>query len=77
MIFNYTQNHQFTIRITMEDEQIEIVENTKLLGTHITNDLTWDLNTKHIVNKSNARMQLLRKIASVRASRADMIDKYK
>ena len=77
MIFNYTQNHQFTTRITMEDEQIEIVENTKLLGTHITNDLTWDLNTKHIVNKSNARMQLLRKIASFGASREDMIHIYK
>ena len=77
MIFNYTKNHQFTIRITMEDEQIEIVENTKLLGTHITNDLTWDLNTKHIVKKSNARIQLLRKIASLGASRADMIHVYK
>ena len=56
MIFNYTQNHHFTTRNNMEDEQIEIFENTKLLGTHITNDLTWDLNTKHIVKKSNARM---------------------
>ena len=77
MLFNYTQIPQFTTRITMEDEQIEKVENTKLLGTHITNDLTWDLNTKHIVKKSNARMQLLRKIASFGASRADMIHIYK
>ena len=77
MIFNYTQNHQFTIIITMEDEQIEIVVNTKLLGTQISNDLTWDLNTKHIVKKSNARRQLLRKIASFGASRADMIHIYK
>ena len=58
MIFNFTQNYQFTTRVTMDGEPIEIVENTKLLGTHITNDLTWDLNTNHIVKKANARMQL-------------------
>ena len=56
---------------------IEIVEKTKLLGTHITNDLTWDLNTSHIVKKANARMQLLRKIATFGASREDMIHIYK
>ena len=77
MIFNYKLNHQFTTIITIEDEQIEIVENTKLLGIHITNDLIWDLNTKHTVKKSNARMQLLRKKASFKASRADMIHTYK
>ena len=77
MIFNFTQNHQFTTRLTMDDDKIEVVENTKLLGTHITNDLTWDLNTQHIVKKSNARMQLLRKVASFGASRADMVHIYK
>ena len=40
MIFNFTQNHQFTTRLTMDDDKIEVVDNTKLLGTHITNDLT-------------------------------------
>ena len=57
----------------MDDEKMEVDENTKLLGTHITNDLTWDLNTKYIIRKSNARMQLFRTIATFGASRADMI----
>ena len=30
----------------------------------VTNDLRWDLNTANIVKKANARMQLLRKVAS-------------
>ena len=59
MIFNYTNNYPFTSRITIDQTDIEIVENTKLLGTHITNDLKWDLNTKHIIKKANDRMQLL------------------
>ena len=38
-----------------------MLDNTR---TIITNDLRWDLNTANIVKKANARMQLLRKVAS-------------
>ena len=72
MIFNYTNNHQFTTRVNMDNVPLQIVEKAKLLGTHITNDLKWDLNTKHIVKKSNSRMQLLRKVASFGVSIEDM-----
>ena len=72
MIFNYTNNYQFTTRVTMDNMPLQVVEEAKLLGTHITNDLKLDLNTRHIVKKSNSRMQLLRKVASFGASREDM-----
>ena len=77
MIFNYTNNHQFTTRVNMDNVSLDVVEETKLLGTYITSDLKWDLNTKNIVKKSNARMQLLRKVASFGASRGDMVHIYK
>ena len=64
MIFNYTDNFQFTTRLKLKDEVIEVVDSTKLLGTIISNDLKWDQNTKMIVRKANARMQLLRKVVS-------------
>ena len=63
MIFNFTTNYQFTTRLTLNSETIEVLKSTKLLGTIISDDLRWDLNTKNIVNKSNARMQLLREVA--------------
>ena len=72
IIFNYTNNYQFTTRVTMDNMPLQVVEEAKLLGTHITNDLKWDLNTKHIVKKRNSRMQLLRKVASFGASREDL-----
>ena len=77
MIFNYTQNHQFTTRVSMDNVIIEVVDQTKILGTHITNDLKWDINTQNIVRKSNARMQLLRKVASFGATLEDMKHIYK
>ena len=56
MIFNYTDNFQFTTRLKLKDEVKEVVDSTKLLGTIISNDLKWDQNTKMIVKKANARM---------------------
>ena len=72
MIFNYTINHQFTTRVTIDNGNIEVLPEAKLLGTHMTNDLKRDVNTAHIVKKSNARMPFLRKIASFGASQEDM-----
>ena len=43
-----------------------------LLGTIITNDLKWNENTATIVQKANARMELLRRVASFGASLEDL-----
>ena len=64
MIFNYSNEKQFTTRLTVNDEPIKVIDSTRLLGTIITNDLRWDENTANIVKKANARMELLRKVAS-------------
>ena len=42
MIFNFTNNYQFNTRLKINNEILETVEETKLLGTIITSDLTWD-----------------------------------
>ena len=64
MIFNYTNKYQFTTRLTINDKPVEILESTRLLGTVIQNDLGWNMNTAELVKKANARMELLRKVAS-------------
>ena len=64
MIFNFTTKYQFTTRLTLNNNIIEVLKSTKLLGTIISDDLRWDLNTQNIVKKANARMQLLREVAS-------------
>ena len=65
MIFNYTENHQFTTRLLLKNEIVEVIDSTRLLGTIITNDIKWDLNTANIVKKANARMELLRRVVSL------------
>ena len=64
MVFNFTDKYQFTPRLSINDQLIEVIDSTRLLGTIITSDLRWEQNTSHIVKKANARMELLRRVAS-------------
>ena len=66
MIFNYTEKYQFSTRLTLKGEHVEVIDSAKLLGTIITSDLKWEKNTATIVKKANARMELVRKVASHR-----------
>ena len=76
IIFNYTDNYQFTTRLRLNEQNVEVIDSTRLLGTIITNDLRWDANTANIVKKANARMELLRKVASFGASIEDLKNIY-
>ena len=76
MIFNYTNNYQFTTRLNLNENNIEVLDSTKLLGTLISNDLKWDLNTKEIVIKANKSMQILRKMSNFGASIKEMKEIY-
>ena len=63
IIFNFTKKYQFTTRLTLNDEYIEVLKSTKLLGTIISDDLQWNLNTENLVRKTNSRMKLLRRVS--------------
>ena len=72
MIYNFTKNHQFTIRMIEDHVNIEVVNEIKLLGTWITSDLSWNMNTKFLTKKAYGRMQLLHKAAKFTKSKRDL-----
>ena len=72
MIFNFTEDFQFTTRMKLKGQNINEIENKKLLGTIVSNNLKWDMNTNDLVKRANARMQLLRKVAGFEASKDDL-----
>ena len=76
MIFNYTNNYQFTTRLILNAETVEVVPEVKLLGTIICNDLTWNKNTASLVRRANARMILLRKLSEFGAPREHLKSIY-
>ena len=73
MIFNYTNNYQFTTRLQLKGSNIEIVNQMKILGTLINNNLSWNDNCDMIIKKVNARMQLIRSVQSFGASTEELV----
>ena len=73
MIFNFTKKYEFHTRLTLKNENIEIVDQIKLLGTTITNDLSWNQNCNELILKVNKRMQLLAKCKEIGSSNNELV----
>ena len=76
MIFNFTEDFQFSTRLYMENNLLEIITSTKLLGTIISSDLKWHENTEMIVKKAYKRMIILHKLYSFNIEDQDMVNIY-
>ena len=72
MIFNMSKKHQFTTNLHLNNQELEIIDESKLLGLWITSDLKWNLNTKKIVQGANMRMKLLQTAAKYTSSIGDL-----
>ena len=62
MAFNFTKKKQFSTRLTLNGKNIETFKDIKLLGTIITDTLKWGKNTKFLVKRAYARMELMRQM---------------
>ena len=76
MVFNFTDHYKFTTRLALNEKNLEIVDEAKLLGVIITDDLKWDRNTEYLVKKAYARMELLRKVSEFTSSIDDKREIY-
>jgi hypothetical protein len=76
MIFNFTYNYKFTTGFKHDGGEINVIDETKLLGSIITSDLKWARNTEFLVKKANARMRLLHKMVEFSAPVEDMVTIY-
>ena len=72
IIFNFSKKNQFTTRLVVNEEPLEVVDEVRLLGTAITKDLKWSKNTREIVKKAYRRMQLLHRAASFTSNTQDL-----
>ena len=73
MIFNFNKNHQFSTRLHLENNLLEIIPETKLLGTLITSDLKWHKNTEMMTKKAYKRMTILHKLSSFDVPQDDLV----
>ena len=62
MIFNFTRNFQFNTRLYLNENLLEEVKETRLLGVVLTNNLTWHANTASLEKRCYQRMLILKKL---------------
>ena len=73
MIVNFTDNYQFHTRLQLKNQNIDIVDRMKILGTVFTNKLNWTENCDILIRKVNNRMQLLRTVWSFGSTHQEMV----
>ena len=76
LIFNETDNYQFSTRFTLENSVLEIVEETCLLGVKISSDLSWYRNTEYMVKRAYQRMVILNTLYSYNVPVEDLVIIY-
>ena len=53
MVFNPGRARDFMPRFEINSEELEVVDETKLLGVMLRSDLSWSSNTNYIVKRAN------------------------
>ena len=59
MVCNLAKTKDFLPRFTFNNDELEVVEETRLLGLIIISDLSWSSNTNYITNQINQLLLLL------------------
>ena len=61
---------------SLDGHQIELVEETRLLGLVLTSDLSWSANTDSLVTRCNNKLWFLRRLKKLGASTEDLLDLF-
>ena len=79
MKFNFAQNYDFPVELSVPGFKnfITIVEEVKLLGIVLTNDLKWEANTSYICTKAMKKMWILRRLKRLNLDIGFLVDVYK
>ena len=75
--FNFTRKYDFIPDYKINNEQLDVVYSSKLLGVMIQSDCKWGENTKYIVGKAKKRIWFLRRLKKLGASKLILIDAYR
>ena len=77
MITNFCSSAQFQVRLQINENVLEQVHETKLLGVILTEDHKWNSNTENLVKRAYKRMMILRNLTNFNVPDDDLINIYK
>ena len=76
MIFNPSRTKDFCPKFSFNDNELEIVEQTKLLGLIVRSDLSWTTNTEYMVKRANKKLWCLKRLKNLGAKTKDLLEVY-
>ena len=76
IVFNPCRNIDFMPEMTIDDHELEVVDEIRLLGLIIRSDRKWTSNTKNMIAKANKRLWILRRLKYLGAKQTDLVDIY-
>ena len=76
MLFNPCKSLDFFPCMNVNDKEIEVVDEIKLLGVTISSDLKWKSNTRNMVEKASKRLWIVRRLKNLGADQDSLVDVY-
>ena len=77
MLFNNCSSIDFMPSMTLEpDEEIQLVEEMKILGVVVSSDMKWSANTANMTKKAFSRVWIIRRLKSLGTEKYDLLDVY-
>ena len=76
MIFNFSTKFQFNTRLRLEDNKLDQIHQTKLLGLVLRDDLSWKANTGELTRKAYSRMIIIKKLIQFAVPLEELVEIY-
>ena len=62
--------------IKLEENELEVLDEVRLLGLILRSDLKWTSNTENMIKKANKRLWIIRRLKYLGAKDRDLVDVY-
>ena len=76
MVFNNSRIFDFMPSFHLANEEIQLIEEMKILGVVLSSDLKWNANTHHIVTNAFKRVWMLRRLKALGTALPELKDVY-
>ena len=74
--FNPCTSKDFLPQFDLDGNELEVVDEVRLLGLIIRSDMKWQANTDNMVTRANKKLWMLRRLKYLGAENVDLVDIY-
>ena len=74
MVFNPCTSIDFATELKLSGNQLDVVDELRLLGVIVRSDMTWKSNTENIVLKGYKKFWVLRRLKKLEANEEELKD---